>query len=104
MALGFNPDRADTNETGYVSAILSVGTSQVEIKAGGSRLTGRQLVVVYNDSSNTVYFGPSGVTTSGSTKGVPVAKGQMVSVPIGNQAIYLIAGSSSNDVIVQEFA
>lgn len=97
-------DRSDVVETSYLSVVVSVGTSQVEAKVGSSHLSNRQLVVLYNDSNTTLYYGPSGVTTSGSTKGIPIAKGQTVAVSIGNASLFLIAGSSSNSVIVQEMS
>lgn len=97
-------DRSDVVESSFVAAEVSVGTSQVEAKASGSRLATRQVLGIYNNSSNTVYYGPTGVTTSGSTKGFPIFKDQIVYLPIGDMAVYLIAGSSSNSVLVQEIA
>lgn len=102
MGLGNFSDRADVVESNYLGVVLTVGTTEVEVKAGGSRLATRQLVALYNDSSNTIYFGPTGVSTSGSSKGIPLAPQQFLSIPIGNAGLYLIAGSASNNVIVQE--
>lgn len=99
-----NPDFADVLEDGYVSAVITVGTSQVEAKVGASRQSGRELLYIENQSNVTIYYGPSGVTTSGSTKGSTLLKDQFVFLPIGNQAVYLIAGSAGNSILVQEMA
>lgn len=105
MSLGsFNTDRNDVVESGYVGGVVTVGTSQVEAKVGGARVATRQIVILFNDSSNTIYYGPTGVTTSGSSKGIPLEKSQWVALPIGDQGLFLIAGSASNNVIVQEIS
>lgn len=101
MPIGSNPNYADVNNSSYTSNVVTVGVSQVEAKVGVSRDPKRQLLIVYNNSNKTVYYGPTGVTTS---TGVPLLKSQEVSIPIGDVAIYLIAGSAGNDVIVQEYA
>jgi hypothetical protein len=100
--ISYSPDRADVNDTGYQSTVVSVGTTEVEAKAGGTRDVKRQRLLLYNDSNSIVYYGPTGVTVSGSTRGVPIYKRQTVIIPIGDVGLYLIAGSASNDVIVQE--
>lgn len=92
----------DIVEDGYVSGAVTVGTSAVEAKVGGSALDGRELLTIYNDSNSIIYYGPSGVTTS---TGEPLAKKQRVSIPVGSAIqVFLIAGSGGNDVIVQEWA
>ena len=102
MGITYDPDRLDTNEGSYASAVVTVGTTQLEAKATGTRNPGRQAVMLYNDSSSIIYYGPSGVTVGGANRGIPVFKKQVAVVPIGDIALYLIAGTASNDVIVQE--
>jgi len=96
-----DPDRIDVNDVGYYSSVITVGTSQVEVKTDTTKRRYRQRILIYNDSGSTVYVGPTGVTTTGSTKGVPLYKKQTMVIPLGNVGIFLIAGSASNDVIVQ---
>jgi len=100
--VSYDPDRADVNDISLASAVVSVGTTQVEAKATVTRNAKRQRLLLYNDSSSVVYYGPTGVTVSGATRGVPVYKKQTVVIPVGDVAVFLIAGSASNDVIVQE--
>jgi len=100
--LSQSADRADVNDTGYSATVIAVGTSEVEAKVGGTRDGYRQRLLIYNDSSNVIYYGPTGVTTTGSTRGVPIYKRQVAIVPVGDVAVYLIAGSAANDVIIQE--
>lgn len=95
----------DTRNADFKSALFAVGTTQVEAKVGTDRLFDRQGVWIYNDSSNTVYVGPLGVTISGSTKGFPLAKAQSTFIQAPDSvAVFLIAGSAGNNVIVQEIA
>jgi hypothetical protein len=104
MPVGQNAARIDVNDGSYKSVVISVGTSQVEAKCDTTRDPNRQFLVIYNDSNATVYYGPTGVTTSGATKGFPLFKQQWVSIPMGDVGVFLIAASSSNSVLVQEFA
>jgi len=87
---------------GFSQGVVTVGNSEVEAMVGGSRRDGRQMLRVYNKSSNVIYFGPSGVTT---TTGEPIEKKQWVNIPASDGlALYLIAGSAANDVIVSEWS
>ena len=100
MGLSSNGSFDDVNNNSFVTGTLSVGTSQVEIKVGGSKLAGRQEIVVSNNSNATVYYGPTGVTIS---TGMPIVKGQIFFDNIGEaSAVYLIAGSAANTVVIQE--
>lgn len=98
----FSPDRADVNDRGFSSAVVTVGVTQVELKASGTRDEKRQRLLIYNDSNSIIYYGPTGVTVAGSTRGVPVYKRQIAVIPIGDVAVYAIAGSAGNEIIVQE--
>jgi hypothetical protein len=105
MAINVSGEFNDVLENGYVSAVVSVGTSEIEAKVGTSKLAGRECITIYNDSNSTVYYGPSGVTTSGINKGQPLFKRQHVSIPAGEGIeVFLIAESSGNNVIIQEWA
>lgn len=105
MSISNNGEYNDVLEQAYVSSTVSVGTTQVEAKVGGSRLAGREVVTIYNDSNSTVFYGPSGVSTSGANKGEPLFKRQSVSIPAGQEVgVFIIADSASNQVIVQEWA
>jgi hypothetical protein len=86
----------------YVQGTVSVTTSEIEAKVSGSRLSGRQMLRIYNASNSTVYMGPTGVTTS---NGEPIVKGQWINIAVGDQvAVFLIASSGTNSVIVSEWA
>ena len=91
----------DVYGDGYVSDSVSVTTSAIEAKVGGSRLANREGVTVTNKGPQTVYYGPSGVTSS---TGDVLYKDQSVSLPLGDIEIFLITSTSSATVIVQEFA
>jgi hypothetical protein len=102
--INFNPEFSDVMQDDYIAGRVVVGTSAVEAKVGATRLDGREMLVIYNDSNNTVFHGPSGVTASGVNKGIPILKGEFVSVMVGNLGVFLIASSAGNNVIVQEWA
>ncbi len=95
-----DPDRHDVCDLGYSSVVVAVSTSQVEAKIGASRDPLRQNIIIYNYGTSLVYVGPSGVTASGATMGIPVYKKQFLTMPVGDQAVYLISDGSTN-VIVQ---
>lgn len=97
-----SPDRADVFEQDPIQGVVTVGTSAVEAKVGGSPMTDRQMVVIYNKSNKSIYMGSSAVTTS---NGVIISKGQTLSVMAGPDSnVYLIAATAGNDVVVQEWA
>lgn len=102
--INFNPEYADVMQDDYIAGRVVVGTTEVEAKVGATRLDGREMLVIFNDSNNTIYHGPSGVTTSGVNKGIPLLKGQYISVMVGNLGVFIIAASAGNNVIVQEWA
>lgn len=104
MVLSQSSDRSDVVENGFLAAELSVGTTQTEVKVGASRVSARQVVGIYNNSSSTIFYGPTGVTTSGANKGFPIFKDEKIYLPIGDTALYLIAGSASNSVLIQEIS
>lgn len=97
-----DPDRHDVNDKAYTSTVLTVGVTQVEVKVGGTRNALRQRVFIYNDSNSSCRYGPNGVTMTGSTRGIQVFKRQVVAVPIGDVALYLICGSAGNEFVIQE--
>lgn len=94
-------DRSDVNESSYLTGTLTVGTTQVEVKVGASRLERRQFVSIHNYGPQTIYIGPDGVTTS---SGRPIFRDQSIDLPVGNLALYLIAGTANQSVIVQELS
>lgn len=85
--------------------VVSVGTSAVEAKVGANRFKGRQMLLFYNFSDETIYMGKSSVSTSGSNKGIPLIPNQWGGIMLTDQAAwYLIAGTANNDVFVLEGA
>jgi hypothetical protein len=99
--INYSPDRADVNESSYISGALSVTISQIEAKVGASRLPFRQVLTIFNAGNKTIYYGPSGVT---SANGVPIFSQQAINIPIGDLAVFLIASSGTQSVVIQEFA
>lgn len=98
-----SPQRADVDETSYGSAVVAVSATQAEAKVNGTRNPLRQLVTLTNDNDTVeVYYGPTGVTTSGSTKGNVLWPRQEAAIPIGDVGLFLIAASAVN-VTVQEY-
>lgn len=102
--ISYSPEFADVVSDGYVSNVISVGTTAIEACASGTRLVGREFLVIYNDSLVTIYHGPATVSASGVNKGIPILRGETVQISAGDLGVFLIAGTASNSVIVQEFA
>lgn len=94
---------ADISNNGGVQAALNVGLTAVELKVGGSPLANRKSASLFNNASNTVYWGyTNAVTTS---TGTPIFKNQLVTWSVGpNTSIYIIAGSTTNDTRITENA
>jgi hypothetical protein len=91
---------ADVFTDGYVAGPISVSTTQVEAKVGATRFALRENLRIFNNSTTTIYFGPSGVS---STTGEPLLKNQWVNIPIGDIAVFLITASgTAADVRIQE--
>jgi hypothetical protein len=101
--MGINESGNNSEVVGsYVQGLVTVTNSQIEAKVGASRASGRQMLRIYNGSNAVVYFGPTGVTTS---TGEPIEKKQWVNIPANDAlALFLIAASGSNNVIVSEWS
>jgi hypothetical protein len=84
--------------------VVSVTASATELFTGVSRNPRRQVMRIYNDSTSTVFIGPTGVTASGATRGEPILKKESLEITIGNVAIFGIVASGTADVIITELA
>lgn len=87
----------DIPDQAGVESALTVGTSAVEIRVGGSRLANRKSVTLYNNAFVNMFWGyTSGVTT---TTGTPITPGTLNSwASSDNNPIYVIttlAGQNS---------
>jgi hypothetical protein len=82
-------------------AALTVGTSSVQVKVGGSPLVNRKIVTLFNNGNSTIYWGWSiGVTTA---TGTPIFKNQQISWSVSStQLVFVIAGSAGNDTRITE--
>jgi hypothetical protein len=101
--ISYNPEFADVDNDGYVSGTVSVSSTAVEAKVGANRLTGREGITLTNSGPNTVYYGPSGVT---SATGDVLYKNQFVSLPFGETiGVFVVCATGQGaTVIVQELA
>ena len=83
-----------------VQGALSVGTSVIEAKVGGSVLGERKIVII-QPLDGDIYWGyNSDITTS---TGFKLYEGKLVYVQAGESLpVYLISGSSTVGVIVAE--
>lgn len=97
----FHQDLLQTSTS--VQGTLTVGTSAVELKVGGSPLVSRKLATIDNSSSAIIYWGfTSGVTTS---TGIRIFKDTQASWAVSETTkIYLIAGSAGNVTRIAEGA
>lgn len=102
MPINESSEFSDVVTDNYVSGAISVSTTQTEAKVGGSRLSGRECLRIYNNSTTTIYFGPTGLTSS---TGEPIYKGQGVTIMVGDIGVYLLTASgTASDVRIQELA
>lgn len=91
----------DTLNSTSAYSSLTVGTSAVELKVGGSRLANRKTLFFQNTSGGTLFFGfSSSVTTA---NGQPVQKNQLIQLTVGDSVqVWLIASASGQDVRIME--
>lgn len=86
-----------------VEGFITVGTSAIEAKVGGSPLAGRRSLTVYNGGTALLYWGYTpGVTIA---SGTPIFKKQQAVWTVGpNQSVYLISSVAGNNIRVTEGA
>lgn len=99
MGLKYSGEFDDTNSDIFVQEEITIGTTQVEALTTGTDIAEREIVRIYNKGNQTVYFGPTGVT---STSGEPLRKNQWIEIAIRNQSVFLITDSGTADVIVTD--
>jgi len=100
MGLEYSGELSDTNGSVYLSGPQNVSTTETEAMVGGSAEPSRQFVRIHNKGSQTVYFGPTGVT---SLTGEPLKKNQSVEIAARDSiGVFLVTDSGTATVIVQE--
>lgn len=92
-------------ESPYKSGVyssLTVGTSAVELKVGGSVVSDR-IAITMQSNDNNVYWGYSNAVTT--TTGTRIFKDQFILLPVGpNVSVWLIADGSSKTVRIAELS
>ena len=96
---GGNGEYNDVLEDVILQGVVTISTTQTELKVGASVDSDREVVRIYNKSNTTIFVGPSGVNT---TIGEPLRRRQSMELPIGTQSIYAVTASGTADVIVWE--
>lgn len=79
----------------------TVSTTAAELFAGASRLANRYAMVVYNEASIPVYWGPSGVTTANGFVLLPQDSIVFQFSPSVATAVYFVASSSAAVRVVE---
>lgn len=94
---------ADIIDAGGTQGAVSVSTTAVAIRVGGSNLTNRKTLTALNNGTATIYWGyTNAVTTS---TGTPFMRNQFAVWEAGpNTTIWMIAANGSHDVRVTEAA
>lgn len=95
-------DSLDHANNAGVYGTLSVGTTAVEVKVGGSALSQRKNVTI-QPKDNGIYWGyDSSVTTS---TGMELFKDQVLSLPVGPDiSVYLIGDGAGKSARIGELA
>lgn len=71
---------------------LTVGTTQVEAKVGGSPLIGRRTLIIYNNSNDKMYWGATGVTAS---NGIPIERGNVAIIQASDSLSIFVIGDDT---------
>lgn len=86
-----------------VNGVITVGTSAVEAKVNASPLASRKLLTVFNNGSQTIYWGYANTVTT--ANGTPIFKNQFVEFEFTEaRSVWLISASEGQDVRVGEVA
>lgn len=94
---------SDISENGGVNGTLTVGTTAVEVKVGGSALTNRKQVSLYNSSTRVMYWGHSNAVTT--SNGIAIFKDQERGWSVGTgTSIWVICDTPAQTVRVAESA
>lgn len=92
---------SDALSVGGTQGLISVGTTQTAARVSGSNYSGRKILIIYNTSSQDVYWGFNGVlSTTGDL--IPKNGGKIVLSVRDNVDIYLIVNSGSHSVRIVE--
>jgi len=98
--MGYNSQISDVNNSSFLNSALIITTSPTEIKVGISALDDREMVRIYNNSSQVIFYGATGVSVA---NGEPIEPGSAISIPAGpNVAIYAIVASGTAEARIQE--
>lgn len=81
--------------------VLTVPATEVELKAGGIRLTGRKQLIIYPPSAGSIYWGASGLSSS---NGAPLKSTDppLVFDISGDFSIYAVNDGTNRDIRVVE--
>lgn len=92
---------ADVLNTSAAYGALTVSTSPVEARVGSSRLANRKSLIIFNNSTVTLYWGfDTGVNAN---NGMPLLANSYVTISVGQDIpVYLIASSGSRNVRIVE--
>lgn len=92
---------ADIINTEAVYGALTVTTTPIEVRVGSTRLENRKLVMIYNNSNVTLFFGFNSAVNS--TNGMPLPANTSVTLAIGdNLPIFIVASSGSRNIRIIE--
>ena len=83
----------ETLRVGGVNGVISVSSTAIEAKVGGSRYADRKLLTVI-PTNGTIYYGYSNSVTV--VDGTPIYKNQLCIIAIADIPIWLIAASATN--------
>lgn len=92
----------ETPNTSFLQLLLTLTTTPVVAKVGGSNLSGRKYLIIWNTSGTNIYYGTSAVN---STNGFRISNNSSITIPVGPSIdVYIVKQSGSGDVVIQEFA
>lgn len=92
---------ADIINTSGVQGALTVGTTAVEVKVGGSKLAARKSVTLYNNSNATIYWGYN--NTVSTTTGTPILKNTLFAWSVGESVeIWVISDGANRNTRITE--
>lgn len=86
----------------FIATNKTINTTESLASVGGSNLSNRKTLVIFNRGSQTIYYGPSGVDD---TTGIAIEKDELITLDVGqNILVYLVTKTGNATVTIQELA
>ena len=97
----------DMFHNGFIQSRITVGTTAIIARVGGSNLANRKALIIINDDVKDIAWGPNNsvTVTPGVNKGPVIVKDDREIIPVGDSIdIWIVAAAPGGNAIIQEWS